>query len=78
MIFIDDPWTSALTEQAEDRIHRIGAEDPVFIYHLICKDTIDESIRKIVVRKKQVSEFIIDDKLPENLCAELREMLYNL
>lgn len=78
MIFIDDPWTAALVGQCEDRIHRIGSEEPVFIYHLICKDTIDESIRKIVTRKGQVADYIIDDKLPENLCAELREMLHNL
>ena len=51
MIFIDDPWTAALVGQCEDRIHRIGSTEPVFIYHLICKDTIDESIRKIVTRK---------------------------
>jgi len=78
MIFIDDPWTAALVGQCEDRIHRIGSTEPVFIYHLICKDTIDESIRKIVTRKGQVADYIIDDKLPENLCAELREMLHNL
>lgn len=78
MIFIDDHWTQAINTQAEDRIWRIGQTSPTFIYHLICKDTIDESVRKIVLRKEQVSDYIIDDVLPDNLCKELREILYNI
>ena len=35
MICIDSCWTAAQNLQAEDRIHRIGSKEPVFIYYLI-------------------------------------------
>lgn len=78
MIFLDDPWTAAIVEQAEDRIHRISATSPVFIYHLMCKDTIDESVRKLVKKKEQISNYVVDDIIPDNLCQEMKEILYNL
>ena len=46
LIMIDCPWTAAVTEQVEDRIHRITNKEPVFIYRLICEGTIDELVAK--------------------------------
>ena len=54
-IFLDTPWTAADTEQCEDRIHRIGSTKPVFIYHLITKDTIDERVNEILRKKYPLS-----------------------
>ena len=48
MIFIDLPWEPASYEQACDRIHRIGSKKPVFIYNLLCKNTIDEVTQKAI------------------------------
>ena len=45
MIFIDCPWTSADCEQCEDRIHRIGSKDSVFIYYLWNTDTFDMQVK---------------------------------
>lgn len=61
MIFIDQPWTWGAYEQAQDRIHRIGAKKPVFYYNLICKDTIDEMVSAIINKKKALGDFIIDE-----------------
>ena len=47
-IFVDTPWTAAQYQQAQDRIYRIGSKNPVFIYELITKDTIDERVAEIV------------------------------
>ena len=44
MIFLDTPWTNAQFQQACDRIYRIGTQKPVFIYVLMCNDTIDEKV----------------------------------
>ena len=71
MIFIDMPWTQALQEQAEDRIYRIGSEKPVFIYRLVCKNTIDELVLSLVERKDAISKYIIDDIQNEQLLEVL-------
>ena len=78
MIFVDLPWTSALYEQACDRIHRIGTDKPVFIYNLICSNTIDEITLDAVTTKKALSDYIIDDKLDDNILYKLQKYLQDL
>lgn len=77
-IFIDTPWTAAEFEQAQDRIHRIGAKDPVFIYELITKDTIDERVHEIVKTKEAISDFIIDNKISQNSLESLKKYILDL
>lgn len=77
-IFLDTPWTAADTEQCEDRIHRIGASKPVFIYHLITKDTIDERVNEIIETKEAISDFIVDDKISESSLENLRKYIIDL
>lgn len=60
VVFMDEPWTMADKEQAEDRAHRIGTEGTVNIYTLLCKDTIDERIHQIVEDKGQLSAKVVD------------------
>ena len=78
MIFIDMPWTQALQEQAEDRIYRIGSEKPVFIYRLVCKNTIDELVLSLVERKDAISKYIIDDIQNEQLLEVLKQYILDL
>jgi len=78
MIFIDLPWTQALFEQACDRIHRIGSKNPVFIYSLICRDTIDEITLQAINTKKAISDYIIDDKIDDSVMMILQKYLYDL
>lgn len=78
MIFIDCPWTSALQEQCEDRIHRIGSTKPVFIYRLICQGTIDEMVAKLIDRKEALSDFVVDDKIDERILNILRQYIVDL
>ena len=61
MIFIDQPWTEALYTQACDRIYRIGSKKPVFIYNLMCYNTIDYIVSKIIKVKEAFSDYVIDD-----------------
>lgn len=60
MILIDLPYTWALYEQCQDRIHRFGQTRPVFIYTLMCENTIDEKIHQIVSNKKNLGDFLVD------------------
>ena len=62
IIFLDEPWTSADLQQAVARCHRIGQTKPVTIYTLMCKDTIDEYIHRIVKRKGALGDSIVDAK----------------
>lgn len=78
MIFIDTPWTAAVFEQAQDRIHRIGTKKPVFIYNLIAKDTIDERVKEIVDDKESISNYIIDDEITEKGIDILRRYIEDL
>lgn len=62
LIFLDEPYNYANKEQAEDRIHRIGMKNNATIVTLLCKDTIDERIAKLVQDKKDLSDMIVDGK----------------
>lgn len=62
VIFLDEPFTSADKQQAEDRCHRIGTKGTVNIITLMCKDTIDERIHNIVKNKQALSSEIVDNK----------------
>lgn len=77
-IFIDAPWTSAQCEQCEDRIHRIGSKDPVFIYYLWTKDTIDERVKEIIETKEAMSDYIIDDKLSPSSVDTLKNYILDI
>lgn len=62
VIFLDEPYTAANKAQAEDRIYRIGTTSSVNIITIICKNTIDEYIHNLVLRKEAMSDIIIDNK----------------
>lgn len=70
-IFIDEPWSKALKNQAEDRCHRIGQNNNVTVYTLLTKNTIDERIHELVERKGALSDAIIDGKVT----GDKRELL---
>ena len=85
-IFIDQPWTSADREQAEDRIHRASStSDKIQIIRLICQDTIDEDIEKLLNQKSSILSKVLDGKEFEqtvevkdgNIFGDLINLLYN-
>lgn len=75
MIFIDTPYTAALFNQCIDRIHRIGAERPVFVYNLITSDTIDERVLEIIEDKEAISDYLIDGEITEQSLNRLRKYI---
>lgn len=78
MIFIDTPFTAAQFSQACDRIYRIGTKRPVFIYNLICENTVDERVAQIVDKKQAMSDYIIDDKLDNQTLNILKDYVLDL
>ena len=65
VVFVDEPWNRALKDQACDRAHRIGAKENVIIRTLICHNTIDERIHKIVLDKGDLADMIVDGKIKQ-------------
>ncbi len=50
-VVVEMDYQPAVILQAFDRLHRIGQQNPVTIYNLIVKDSLDEKISNIVLSK---------------------------
>ena len=78
VIFIDTPWTEGVYTQAQDRCYRIGTKKSVTVYHLICKDTIDERVLEILGDKSAIADYIVDDKITTNSIESLKKWIEEL
>ena len=63
VIFLDEPWTRGIKDQAEDRAHRIGTRGTVRIVTLITKDSVDEGVYNLVQKKGRMADLLIDGKV---------------
>jgi SNF2 family DNA or RNA helicase len=61
MFILDIHWNPALEQQASDRIFRVGQRKNVFIYRLICEETIEERILNIQQSKISLANRICGD-----------------
>ena len=63
VVFIDYSWTPADHHQALDRCHRLGQTSAhVDIYQLYAKNSIDEYMNKLLIKKQKIFDRIIDGK----------------
>lgn len=71
--FIEQPWTAAAQEQAEDRCHRIGQKDSVQCINFIGKKTIDEHIYQIINTKRNLAAQVTgnEEQVEENIVNDL-------
>lgn len=61
-VFMYDPWwNTAAEQQAANRVYRIGQEKPVFIYHFLIKDTIEERIYELQKTKEKLADDILNN-----------------
>lgn len=61
-VYLVDPWWNpAAEQQAIDRTHRIGQQNKVFAYKMICRDTVEEKILSLQQRKKTLAEDLISE-----------------
>jgi superfamily II DNA or RNA helicase len=56
VIHYDPWWNPAVERQATDRAHRIGQENPVFVYKLISEGTVEERIQEMQVHKQALAD----------------------
>lgn len=62
VIHFDPWWNPAVENQATDRAHRIGQVNPVFVYRLITRETIEEKIHNMQQKKKELADSLITDE----------------
>jgi len=61
VIHYDPWWNPAVENQATDRAHRIGQENPVFVYKLITESTVEEKIIAMQGKKRDLAQSILND-----------------
>lgn len=71
VIFTDRWWNSSTNEQAEDRLHRIGQNNPVRVSIMEVSDSFDEAMDEIISRKKHWTNEL---EIREETIEKLREM----
>ncbi len=79
-VYLVDPWWNpAAEQQAIDRTHRIGQQQKVFAYKMICKDSVEEKILALQQKKKSLSDDLIseDTGFVKSLSAEDIDFLFS-
>lgn len=71
------PWTDAILNQGEDRIHRYGQKDTAYCHYFLGRDTVDQHIYKIIERKRNLSKFATGStgQIEETTANELLKIL---
>jgi SNF2 family DNA or RNA helicase len=59
VIHIDPWWNPAVQEQATARAHRIGQDQPVFVYQLVVEGSIEERMLELQRRKLALTEGVL-------------------
>ncbi len=59
VVHLDPWWNPAVEDQASDRAHRIGQDQPVTVYRLVSKGTVEEAIVALHERKRQLAEDLL-------------------
>jgi superfamily II DNA or RNA helicase len=59
VIHYDPWWNPAVELQAVDRAHRLGREDPIFVYKLLCDDTIEQKIEAMKFHKSDLADAML-------------------
>ena len=75
VLIVEQEWTPAEMDQAEDRAHRIGQHDTVMATHLIADGTIDGPVVKLITRKREVSAQAVEGTVMEPAVTESVETM---
>jgi SNF2 family DNA or RNA helicase len=71
VIHLDPWWNPAVEQQATDRAHRIGQDQPVFVYKLVVEGSIEERMLALQERKAALAEGVLGhDTSAEKFNAE--------
>ena len=65
VIHYEDNFSPAMMNQRTDRAHRATTRHNVTVYRFICKDTIEERVRKAIETKMDLNNAVLDEKNDE-------------
>jgi SNF2 family DNA or RNA helicase len=65
VIHYDPWWNPAAENQATDRAHRMGQDKPVFVYRLVCRNTIEERIESLKLRKSALIRGVLNEPVEQ-------------
>lgn len=75
-VFLLDPWWNpAIENQAIDRSHRIGQENPVTVYRFITRNSVEENVNQLKEKKKLLEKAILNQSEFENIPFSKNELL---
>lgn len=60
VIHYDQLWNPGKMWQREDRLHRIGQKGTVRVVNLVCAETLDEGMIKVLQQRREVFKDIVD------------------
>ncbi len=77
VIHTDPWWNPAAEEQATSRAHRMGQTEPVTVYRLVARGTIEEAVLAMHASKKELASAVLEGKSSgkATTSAELLELL---
>jgi SNF2 family DNA or RNA helicase len=77
VIHLDPWWNPAAEAQATDRAHRIGQQNPVTVYRLVARGTIEERIVALHRSKRELADSLLAEsgQAASLSSAELRALL---
>lgn len=76
VVFADLMWSPADHEQAADRVHRISQENPVFIYYMVYKDSIESMIWSVIGNKLSILTKTLDGKELKEVQPDVVKMVF--
>ncbi|GKS73411.1 DEAD/DEAH box helicase [Acidovorax sp. SUPP950] len=59
VIHLDPWWNPAVEEQATARAHRIGQDQPVFVYKIVVEGSIEERMLELQARKQALAQGVL-------------------
>lgn len=59
VIHVDPWWNPAVQAQASARAHRIGQDQPVFVYQLVAEGSIEERMLELQARKRALADGLL-------------------
>lgn len=62
VMHLDPWWNPAAEEQATARAHRMGQKNPVTVYRLVSRGTIEEAVLKLHARKRQLASAVLEGR----------------
>uniref|UniRef100_A0A060T8A4 ARAD1D05258p n=1 Tax=Blastobotrys adeninivorans TaxID=409370 RepID=A0A060T8A4_BLAAD len=79
VVLVDPWWNPMVTDQAIDRVHRIGQKAPVDVYEMVVRNSVEERIFDLHEKKRALADGVINGKVRKELRNNLTmEELLNI